>query len=128
MQRYSNLMTENTRVRAAIRAAKAWNLLAAMAERRQTERYLPFAERLDYTHPQRGQNMSHVLQYIYDYCKANEIPHLHLLAVNVTGRAGCPSADWESIEEVFAFDWSDIVPPTWEELLAQYDEEPDEEL
>lgn len=106
--------------KSAVRAVQAWQYLIAKASNRQLVRYGELAEVMDYSD---SRPLSYVLGRIMDFCVRNEIPPLTLIVVNADGIPGGgftaedPLAYNRTREEVFAFHWFKIIPPTVEEYM-----------
>jgi putative restriction endonuclease len=109
-RRFSNIATRPAR------AAQIWQILVAKAHNRQTLTYGDLAELLDYD----GAGVfAHILGHIFSYCAQNNLPPLTVLVVNQeTGLPGFNTAmDLNAArEEVYRFDWFDIVPPSMNKL------------
>lgn len=103
------------------RTLKAYLVLVGHAARRETITYGALRRKLKETPP----NLTNHLRLIFDYCERNRLPRLVTLVVS--GMSGEPSYDYpgprDSIyvdrEEVYAYDWLELVPPTINELAAR---------
>ncbi|MBZ0315262.1 MAG: hypothetical protein K8L91_02505 [Anaerolineae bacterium] len=98
------------------RALQAWLILIGRARNRQTLTYTMLDELMGFGAPRA---LGPVLDYLWKYCKINNLPPLTVLVVNKT--TGTPSSgmgdfNFAEQEAVFDFDWYSIFPPTPEEL------------
>ena len=71
--------------------------------------------------------MAHMLGHVYFYCKQNGLPPLTVLVVNQDSGLPGEGVEWiepdRCREQVFAFNWYGIWPPTPDEFKAAYDHE-----
>ena len=104
------------------RAAQAWIVLVAAAMNRQTLTYLGLSQ-LMYRRKAQGV-LDKILDQVAVFCNEHELPKLTTLVVGKsrgTPDRGIPvdrSRLDELREEVYAFDWFDVRPPTPEELRS----------
>jgi putative restriction endonuclease len=102
-------------------AAASWKILIETAKNRQTITSGDLSARLGRQVP-RGIGV--ILDHVGYYCTRQGFPPLTVLAVNKqTGQSGPgwergnPGSDQnDARQQVFGYNWSDIVPPTPEEL------------
>ncbi|MER8626344.1 hypothetical protein [Mesorhizobium sp. M1143] len=103
-----------------LRAVQIFSILSAAAHRRETLTYAGLAQLLGYA----GAGVfAQTLDLILRWCAANELPPLTVLVVN--SETGLPGAGFQTAddlhsarEEVFSFEWLDVLPPTVDELDA----------
>ena len=106
--------------KSAVRAVQAWQYLIAKASNKQLVRYGELAELMGYSN---NRPLSYILGRIMDFCERNTIPPLTLIVVNADGIPGNGFTAEDSVaynrtrEEVFAFQWFKIIPPTVEEYM-----------
>jgi len=103
------------------RAAQIWLILISAAHNRQILTYGILADMLDY----KGAGvLAATLGHIMFYCREEKLPPLTVLVVNQeTGLPGEGLTETDlnaDREQVFDFDWYDIVPPSAEQLAAAY--------
>jgi hypothetical protein len=104
------------------RALQIYLVLIGAAEHRRTMSYGELDRRIGYG----GANLlKGPLDHIHFWCEENEIPVLSALVVGKG--SGVPGAGYPSSsdvrrthEQVFAFDWCSIMPPTPEDLRAAW--------
>lgn len=106
------------------RAVQCWQVLVSKAMNRQTVTYEGLAE-LMFQRRAAGV-LAQILGYVAFYCKDNDLPPLTALVVRKGGGepgSGIP-VDQTTIdaqrEDVYAFDWFDLHPPSEDELTAAY--------
>ena len=107
-----------------IRAFQAWLILIAQARNQQTLTYSTLDELMKFGNPRA---LGAILDYIWAYCRANDLPPLTSIVVAKT--TGVPSnsegdLDFAQKEAVFEFDWYSIVPPSPSELDASHKKKP----
>lgn len=107
--------------KSSILAQKAWMKLVHCATNRQTLYYDELAKFLGYTRNGDEQGdprvTFHVLGPIYHYCDQEELPPLTAIICNRAGIPGFKEFRDNSVrEEVFNFDWYDVVVPTAKKL------------
>lgn len=98
------------------RAVQVWLILIACAYNRQTLTYSDLASRIGYGDVR---SIGKVLDYVYNYCKFYNLPPLTGLVVNKnTGLPGKGMGNYSFAdqEQIFTFDWYNIIPPNPEEL------------
>jgi putative restriction endonuclease len=105
----------------AVSAAEIWRILIDKANNRQTVTYGELSNLI-------GRpvvlGIGVILDHVGHYCRQNNLPPLTALVVNrQTGQSGPgwergnPGSDQnDARQQVFGYNWSDIVPPTPEEL------------
>jgi hypothetical protein len=105
------------------KALRAYLVLIGCAERRENLTYGQLCERINV--PDRRQ-IGRILGHIAYWCHDNGLPNLNVLAVNQD--TGEPSDGYPGDqdfaaqrEQVFATDWSAILPPTPDELKQAFD-------
>ena len=102
------------------RAQQAWFILIGCARNRQTLTYSMLGESMNFGSPHA---LGPILDYLWRYCRINELPPLTILVVNKN--TGTPSSGMgeftaDQQEAVFGFDWYGVIPPTPEELEAAF--------
>ncbi|UQN10674.1 hypothetical protein [Deinococcus sp. QL22] len=116
-----NSKPEGTGQRSAWRALQAWQYLIGRAHNRQMVRYGELSGLMDYAN---NQALTSVLNNIMQYCRQHALPPLTILVVN---QEGVPGAGFTTVnsktpyreqEEVFAYPWFKLVPPTPEDFQA----------
>ncbi len=98
------------------RAVQAWLILVGRAMNRQTLTYSMLDEVMNFGNPRA---LGPILDYIWAYCKSNDLPPLTILVVNKntgTPSSGMGESNPAQQESVFEFDWYGVVPPSSEEL------------
>lgn len=105
------------------RAVQCWQIVVGKAMNRQTLTYKGLSE-LMYGKPAAGV-LNEILGHVAFYCIDNELPPLTAIVVNSGGAPGHGiPADLETIdarrEEVYAFDWYDVYPPSEDDLAASF--------
>ena len=106
----------------ASRAQQIYQILVSLAHNRQTTTYGRLAGILDFA----GAGVfAGMLGHIMNWCDQNELPPLTILVVNQeTGLPGSglttPVNLHKEREQVFNFNWFDVVPPTAAELAAAH--------
>ncbi len=105
-----------------LRAVQIWQILVGKAHNRQTLTYGMLADLLRF---KGAGTLAHMLGHIYYYCRESDLPPLTALVVNQeTGLPGegLAGVDLNSArEEVYAFDWYGLIPPTQEEFAEAYE-------
>jgi hypothetical protein len=106
------------------RALQAWQILIGNAMRRQTVTYLGLSREM-YQKDAAGV-LAKILGHVAYFCRENDFPALTAIVVNKgSGSPGvgipADASRMDQIrEEVYAFDWYDVVPPTTEQLAAAF--------
>ena len=108
-----------------MRAHQAWQILVAAAMNRQTLTYLGLSQKM-YQRKAQGV-LDKILGHIAFYCIDNDLPTLTAIVVG-KGR-GTPGEDIpadrskmdEARDQVYEFDWYNVVPPSPEELKSSFD-------
>ena len=104
------------------RGLQTWQILIGRAHNRQTITYGQLAELLGFGG---AQVLAHPLGHVYFYCQQRKLPPLTVLVVKED--SGLPGDGVKGIdlnrsrEEVFAFNWYRIWPPSPGELRAAYE-------
>lgn len=95
------------------RAMQAWQILVGAAMNRQTLTYVGLS-RLMYGKPASGV-LDEILGHIAFYCNDHNLPPLTALVVNSSSGVpgdGIPIENVPSVrEDVYKFDWFDVLPP-----------------
>jgi hypothetical protein len=105
------------------RGLQIWQILIGKAHNRQTITYGQLAELLGF---EGAQVLAQPLGHVYYYCQQRKLPLL--TAIVVKQDSGLPGHDLSGVdlnrsrEDVFAFDWYGIWPPTPDELRAAYEQ------
>ena len=105
------------------RAAQVWQILVAAAMDRRTMTYLGLSE-LMYGRPASGV-LDAILGHVAHFCNEHSLPPLTSIVVNkATGVPGdgIPIENLPNVrEEVYDFDWFDILAPTPKQLKKSYE-------
>ena len=117
--------TEATEVgrKSAVRALQAWQFLIAKAASRQIIRYKDLRVMMGYAD---DRPLFPILGHVMQLCSQWEIPPLTVIVVNNDGTPGSgfteiPRNEFDAKrEDVFAYDWYGIVPPTVEEFASAH--------
>lgn len=102
------------------RALQVWIILIACAHSRQTLTYSNLADRMGY---QDVRPIGQVLDYFFHYCIQHDLPPLTGLVVNKnTGLPGegMGEYDFSDQEQVFTYDWYNVIPPSPEDFEQAY--------
>jgi hypothetical protein len=118
--------TFNPSSRRSERALQAWLVLISVATNRQTIRYDTLS-RLMFHEGVSGGLLAQTLGHIAFYCIDNNLPPLTVLVVNENGLPGegipvDPTQLHVKREEVYTFNWYNILPPSPEELERAYND------
>ena len=102
------------------RAYQVWLILVGRARNRQTITYSQLAELLGYGDPR---PLSGPLDYLMHYCDQEDLPPLTCIVVSkITGKPGDGMREYSLAdqEDVFSYDWYNLVPPSPEVLEEMY--------
>lgn len=119
-----NEVAESSDIKAAIRALQIWQYLIARAQNRQIVRYPELSGLIGYSD---NRPLTQILGHIMYYCHDHKLPPLSILVVNRDGTPGpgfteTPRDELDRTrEDVFAFDWYSIYPPSPEEFREAWD-------
>jgi len=102
------------------RALQVWLILIAYAYNRRTLTYSDLAMLIGYNDVR---PVGQVLDYVWYYCQQVDLPPLTGLVVNkTTGLPGDGMGNYTLAEQeqVFAFNWYNLIPPTPEQFEEAY--------
>ena len=124
LQKFTDV-TERTEIggRSAVRALQAWQFLIAKASNRQIIRYEDLRRVMGYPD---DRPLSRILGHVMYLCSEWGLDPLTVIVVNSDGTPGegfteIPRNEIDiKREQVFAYPWFEVVPPTIEELAAAY--------